>query len=310
MDRTVKRPRAEPTLRLNSSLRSHRTQRCSDRYVPSGLNKTLFAPIGPNSVCRGHRHATTADPAGGLGAVEEQRVPSRMKPSRGHQCGGTPTSPCVIPELATVEKEDATCMPPHVGITDSCGLLSGFGVEPGPVGSGRTVGGSEALVGFTIAHHGEEDTKKPSSHGDVRLCFPGCLAQSLDESLTDGLLFGIGLAESNSGIAESPSEGSGTGLGDVAGLGTSGGFLVIRGETGPELDRVGVGKAIEGADLGSDDAAPDLTDAGNRLDQLDGISEPFGAIGEDDAQAQTFTLPFEKSNDLEEVFESVTLGGF
>jgi len=57
------------TRRLNSSLRSHRTWRSSCRHVFSGLNKTMFAPVGPNSHCRGHQGASPAEPGP---ALEEQ----------------------------------------------------------------------------------------------------------------------------------------------------------------------------------------------------------------------------------------------
>ncbi len=58
------------TRRLNSSLRSHRTWWSSCRHVCSGLNKTMFASVGPNSRCRGHQEANPAEPGSSL---EEKR---------------------------------------------------------------------------------------------------------------------------------------------------------------------------------------------------------------------------------------------
>src|SRR5687767_8699725 len=45
---SVLRRVGQATRRLNSSLRSHRTWRSLCRHVWAGLNKTLFAPVGPN----------------------------------------------------------------------------------------------------------------------------------------------------------------------------------------------------------------------------------------------------------------------
>ena len=58
----VLRRRSGATRRLDSSLRSHRTRRSQCRRVSSGLNKTLFASVGPNLRCRGHRLRCPAMP--------------------------------------------------------------------------------------------------------------------------------------------------------------------------------------------------------------------------------------------------------
>ena len=89
------------TRRLNSSLRSHRTWRSNCRPVSSGLKKTLFAPIGPNSRGRGHQGASPAEPRASL---EEKRSRlGRINAARGHRCGGT-----YSPE------RNVTQIPPHV----------------------------------------------------------------------------------------------------------------------------------------------------------------------------------------------------
>ncbi len=77
--------------RLNSSLRSHRTGRSYCRPVCSGLNKTLYASVGPNSRCRGHRRTLRAKPwsLGGvtsfLVSLLERCPPGRIKAGRGHR---------------------------------------------------------------------------------------------------------------------------------------------------------------------------------------------------------------------------------
>ena len=74
----VRRRRSGATRRVNSSLRSHRTQRSQCRCVCSGLNKTLFASVGPNLRCRGYRLRCPAEP-GRSSQVEELRFPSGRK---------------------------------------------------------------------------------------------------------------------------------------------------------------------------------------------------------------------------------------
>ena len=54
------------TRRWNSSLRSHRTWRSQCRRVFTGLNKTMFAAVGPNSHCRGHQAANQAESGSSL----------------------------------------------------------------------------------------------------------------------------------------------------------------------------------------------------------------------------------------------------
>ena len=84
----VQRRRSGAARRLDSSLRSHRTQRSQCRCVSSGLNKTLFASVGPNLPWRGHRLRCPATP-GRPSTVEEQRCqPGRIKPGRGHRLDG------------------------------------------------------------------------------------------------------------------------------------------------------------------------------------------------------------------------------
>ena len=58
----VQRRRSGATRRVDSSLRSHRTRRSYCRRVSSGLNKTLFASIGPNLHYRGHQLRCPATP--------------------------------------------------------------------------------------------------------------------------------------------------------------------------------------------------------------------------------------------------------
>jgi prepilin-type N-terminal cleavage/methylation domain-containing protein len=73
------------TRRSNSSLCSHRTWRSQLQYVFSGLNKTSFAPVGPNSRCRGHQGGCWKEP---VSSHEENSPLDRMKASRGHRSGG------------------------------------------------------------------------------------------------------------------------------------------------------------------------------------------------------------------------------
>src|ERR1043165_9129528 len=92
------------TRRWNSSLRSHRTWRSQCRHVLAGLNKTLFAPVGPNSRCRGHQRLR-------FSLEENDSLLGRMNASRGHQRGG-----------ASSRARDAAKIPPNVHGLLSSGL--------------------------------------------------------------------------------------------------------------------------------------------------------------------------------------------
>ena len=83
MSRSILHYGSGTTGRCNSSLRSHRTWRSSCRHVFSGLNKTLFASVGPNSHCRGYRLASRAEPRPLLNQKQHGQL-GRIKPGRGH----------------------------------------------------------------------------------------------------------------------------------------------------------------------------------------------------------------------------------
>ena len=96
------------TRRVNSSLRSHRTRRSQCRRVCSGLNKTLFASVGPNLRCRGRQLRCPATP-GRFSTVEKQRCQlGRIKPSRGHRLDG------MSPARSLAPPRDIAKIPPHV----------------------------------------------------------------------------------------------------------------------------------------------------------------------------------------------------
>ena len=82
----VQRRTSDAAWRLHSSLRSRRTQRAYCRCVSSGLNKTLFASVGPNSHGRSRRQAASR--------LREcfTRKAGWMKSSRGFRLDGTPSA--------------------------------------------------------------------------------------------------------------------------------------------------------------------------------------------------------------------------
>ena len=285
-------PEACRTWRLNSSLRSHRTSEAQCSVVSSGLDKTLFASPGPNSLGRGHRFAE----------------PGRIKARRGHRMDAASCQP----RLAWI---DAVSVPPNVSrvldpkFNDSCGLLSQallptvpFG-QAGPVGVPFVMGRSTELVNRSVADHGHEYTQKPTGHGHVGLGLAGVL----DEPLANGLLVGVGTAQGQSGFAQGPAQGGVAGLGDVSGLGASRRFLVIRSQARPELDGVGIGEAGEVADLRGDDAGPNLVDTGNTLEQVHQSCEPRLAVGGDDISSQGLPLAVQETHDVQEVGEGLAL---
>ena len=215
------------TRRWNSSLRSHRTWRSSCRHVFSGLNKTMFAPVGPNSRCRGHQAV--------LSSLEENESRwGRMKPSRGHQSGGAVT-------VATAAK-----IPLNVNdLSLSPGLSDLFlSSETCSVGGRGAVPGRSSLKDLAVADHGVQDPQQAAAHGHVGLG----LADPSHQSLSSCFLAGVALAQGHGRLAQGPAERDRAGLGDIAALGASGRLFHVGRQSGPELQRVGVGEATEGAD--------------------------------------------------------------
>src|SRR5208283_923584 len=301
----IQRRRSGATRRVDSSLRSHRTWRSSCRHVCSGLNKTLFASVGPNLRCRGYRLRCPAEP-GRLPQVEEQRYQSdRIKPGRGHRHDGMPWVRSLAPA------RDIAGIPPHV-VDESKGsssLLSGLA---GALGRTGLVGGRSAvaprtsLIRLVVADHGIQEPQEASSHGHVGLGFDA--TGTTNDSLANGLLASVGLTEGRGGVAQGPAESARAGLGDFARLGSTGGLLDVGGHAGPELQGIGIGEAVEGAEFRGNDATPDLTDARHRLQELGDRTESRRAAGFDDGVTQRLTLEFDELDDLGEVGEGLTLG--
>ncbi len=286
--------------RLDSSLRSHRAWWSHCQHACSGLNKTLFASAGPNSHGRGHRRSTTFAAADRLRAEEDNISPGRKKLSRGHRLDGTS-----VPKSVT-EPVDATSIPPHIVCVRSCNLLLFSFFQSCLVGIFKMIRRFAALIKSTISHHGIDYTQQSSSHGDIGLG----LSDSFDQSLPDRFLAGIGSAECNPGLAQSPSERSRAGLGDLSGLSSSGGLLVVGSKAGPELQGIGVGESVKRSDFGSDNAGPYLSDSGNTFKHGCPGGEFITSIGEDDFSSETFALPFDKRNDINEVCEGLPLDIF
>ena len=187
----VQRRRSGAAWRLDSSLRSHRTQRAQCRCVSSGLNKTLFASVGPNSHGRSRRQAASR--------FREcfTRETGWMKASRGLRLDGTPST-----ERAPWP-QGVTMMPRNAISSISSGeLLSWFAGHAGAVGRSVMFGGRSADERFLVADHGIESSQQASAHGHVGLGF----ADPADQSLADGLLFFVGAAERQGGLAQRPAQ--------------------------------------------------------------------------------------------------------
>ena len=124
------------------------------------------------------------------------------------------------------------------------------------------------------------------------------------ESLPDRFLPGVALAERHGRLAQGPAQRHRAGLGDVAALGASGRLLHVGREAGPELQGVGVGETIEGADLGGDDRRPDLADARHAHQQRNDRAQPLAPRGKDHLAAQPFPVTFGEHDDVDEVGEA------
>ncbi len=298
--RALSRREASMTRRLNSSLRSHRTPEAQCSNVCPGLNKTLFASVGPNSRGRGHRLNKAGAP---VMSPPRKCEPGRIKPNRGLRADET--SFRMVTELL-----DVGFVPPNVNqITDlngdqSCrfALLSSMS-HSGLVGPSFVAGGLLPLINAAVTHHGEKDSQQPAGHGHVGLG----LSDPLDQSLTDRFLAGVGTAQGNGGLPQRPAQGGVAGFGDVAGLRASGGFFIVGGQSGPELQRIGIGKTGEVSDLRGNDAPPYFVNARNTFEQPDQLHETGLAIGGDDATPQRFALAFQQGDDVQKITERFPL---
>lgn len=321
--------------RLDSSLRSHRACRSQCRHAYSGLNKTLFASVGPNSHGRGHLQNTISVAADGLLTEKDNFLLGRMKASRGHQLDGTFISRSF--SLISAKLSNVANIPPHIvsigsrlnsalmsifyhlgsrlsvlepsgekcgcipsalnRIVRSCGLLfaSFFGFCL--VGGIKMVGFFTSLIKSSISEHGVKSSQKSSSHGHIGLGF----SDFFDKSLSDRFLPGIGFAKCDSGLAQCPSERNRSCFCNSSGLRSSGRFFVVRSKSGPELQCIGIGKPVEWTDFSSDDTGPDFVNTRNAFEHDDSGREFSTSVCEDDFSSERFSLSFDEGNDFNEV---------
>ena len=251
----------------------------------------MFAAVGPNSRCRGHQGANPAEPGSSLD--EKKSLLGRMKASRGHQSAG-----------ASSPQRDATKIPPSVNDSLSPGLSNLLlSSEAYSIGGRGAVSRRSSFERLPIADHGVQHAQQAAAHGDVGLG----LADSPHEPLADGFLPRVGLAERDGCLAQGPPQRDRAGLGDVAALGASGRLFHVGRHPGPELQRVGVGKTLEGTNLRGDDRGPDLADARHAQEQRNDRREPLAARGKDDLAAQAFPLTFGEHDEVDEVGEGPLL---
>ena len=301
-EKAVQRRRASTPRRVDSSLRSHRAQQSYCCYACSGLNKTLFASTGPNSPWRGHPASTSSlmtDDS--LSREQENSCRGRKNLTRGHRYDGT------FPRQSMPELLNAADIPPYVArsLSTFLSLNTSSFCFLGLVGGLEMVSGFGSLIKSSIAHHGVESSQQSAGHGDISFGF----SDTMDESLSSFFLSRIVLTQGDSGFTEGPAQGSRAGFGNGSGLGSAGGFLEVGGEPGPEFQGVGVGKTIERPDFGSDDAAPDIANAGNAL-QDGHFGRALLAIGGDDLSTQFCALAFDEHNNIEVITEGVSLHVF
>jgi hypothetical protein len=239
-----------------------------------------------------------------LQAKEDNSSLGRMKPSRGHQLDGAFISRFF--SLISAKLTNATTIPPYIVFIRSCDLLLFSFLNSGLVRVFKMIGRLGAFVKRSIAHHGVNDSQQSSAHGDVGLG----LSNSFDQSLPDSFLPGVRAAQGNGGLTESPSESGRTGLGDIAGLRSSGGFFVVGRQSCPELQGIGIGESVKGADLGGNDAGPDVGDTWYALENSDGCGEFFTTVSQDDLSPERFSLTLNERNDVNEVGKGFPLDIF
>ena len=329
--------------RLDSSLRSHRAWRSQCRHAYSGLNKTLFASVGPNSHGRGHLRSTILGVINDLHAKKDISSLGRMNPSRGHRLDGTFISRSF--SWVSAKLTNAANIPPYIRFVVSRCLVSLtsifclFGLHPKRGRSGEKCGRSIAalkrdfrsyrllLLSFSgfcfvrifkmigrfstfvktaVSHHGVYNSQQSSANGNVGLG----LSDPFDKSLSDSFLSGIGFAKGDASLAECPSERGRTGFCDLSGLRSSGGFFVVRSDSCPELQSIGVGESVKRSDLCGNDACPDICDTWYAFEDSCHSGEFFTSIRLDDFSSERFSLTLNEGNDINEVRESFPLDIF
>ena len=198
--------------RLNSSLRSHRAWWSQCQHAYSGLNKTLFASIRPNSHGRGHRRSTILDVVNYLQTKKDISSRCRKILTRGHRIDGT----FVLRSFSVVSAKlsNATNIPPYIVSVRSCNLLLFSILRSCLVSIFKMISRLCAFVKRSIPHHSIDCTQQPSAHSDVSLGLSGFF----DQSLSDSLLPTIRVAKGNCGLTESPPESGRTGLCDLSGF--------------------------------------------------------------------------------------------
>ena len=290
--------------RLDSSLRSHRAWRSQCRHAYSGLNKTLFASVGPNSHWRGHLRSTILDVISDLHAKKDISSLGRMKARRGHRLDGTFISRFF--SWVSAKLTNAANIPPYIDFIRSCSLLLFSFFGSCFVGIFKMVRRFSTLIKTAVSHHGVYNPQQSSAHGNIGLG----ISDSFDKSLPDRFLSGIRLTKGDSRLAERPSERGRAGLCDISGLCSSGGFLVVGSDSCPELQGIGVREPVKRSDLCGDHTCPDVCDTGYAFEDRCHSGEFLTSIRLDDLSSERFSLPLNEGNDINEVRESFPLDVF
>ena len=162
--------------RLDSSLRSHRAWRSQCRHAYSGLNKTLFASVGPNSHWRGHLRSTILDVINYLQTKKDISSLGRINASRGHRLDGTFISRFF--SLISTKFTNAANIPPYIDSIRSRSLLLLSFLRSCFVGVFEMIGRLCAFVKRTVSHHGIDYTQQSPAHGDIGFGLSGPLDQS------------------------------------------------------------------------------------------------------------------------------------
>ena len=290
--------------RLDSSLRSHRAWRSQCRHAYSGLDKSLFASVGPNSRWRGHLQSTILVVINYLQAKKDISSQSRMKPSRGHRLDGTFVSRYF--SLVSAKLTNAANIPPYIVSVRSCSLLLFSFLSSCFVGVFKMIRRFCAFVKRAVSHHGVYNSQQSSAHGDIGLG----LSDSFDQPLPNSFLFGIRAAKGNGSLAQCPSESSRTGFCDPSGLSSSGGFFVVGSYSCPELQSIGIGESIEWSYLSGNDACPDVCDTWYAFEDSCHSGEFFTPVSLNNFSSERFSLTLNERNDINEVRESFPLDVF
>ncbi len=120
------------------------------------------------------------------------------------------------------------------------------------------------LIKSSISHHSIDYTQQSPSHRDISLNF----SDAFNQPLLDRVLANIRPAKRHSRLTERPSESRRAGLGNSSRLSPTCRLLVVRSQSCPEFNGIGIRESVKWTYLSCDNTCPDFIDPRYALREL------------------------------------------